>query len=92
MEQLPTAFMLAVVPLTVQTPGLVDTKDAAKPEVAVATNASGVPTVWLAGALKLRDWPMGCESDPPPPHALSEMAATRAQARNRFFRTGWRMK
>jgi hypothetical protein len=55
MAQSPKVIMLAAVPLTVQTVGVVDAKDTAKPEVAVATRASGVPKAWLAGALKLMD-------------------------------------
>ena len=92
MEQLPAATILAAVPLTVHTAGVVDAKDTARPELDVATRARGAaPTVWLAGTLKLMDCAMGCVSDPLPPQALSATMVTRAQARNKVFRTGWLM-
>ena len=53
-EQVPTATRLTVAPLTVQTDGELDAKLTAKPDEAVATSAgTGVPRIWLAGAVKL---------------------------------------
>ena len=54
MLQVPTATSVSVLPLTVQTLGVVDAKLTAKPELAVATSAGGVvPSVWLPGEVKL---------------------------------------
>lgn len=54
MLQLPAANSVSVLPLTVQTTGVVDVNDTARPEVALATSAGGaVPRVWLLGELKL---------------------------------------
>ena len=46
---------VAVVPLTVHTLVVCEAKLTAKPEVAVADNARGVPTVCVAGALNVMD-------------------------------------
>ena len=52
--QLPTATRVRVLPLTVQTAGVVDPNDTGSPDVAVATKAgAGVPKVWLPGDEKL---------------------------------------
>ena len=54
MEQLPTATSVSVLPLTVQTLGVVEAKLTASPELAVAASAGGVvPSVWLPGEAKL---------------------------------------
>lgn len=41
--QVPAATSVSVLPLAVQTPGLVDAKLTARPELALATSASGAP-------------------------------------------------
>ncbi|MDP3820015.1 MAG: hypothetical protein Q8R33_00935 [Burkholderiales bacterium] len=52
--QLPTATSVSVLPLTVQTLGVVDANDTARPDEAVAASAGGaVPRVWLPGDVKL---------------------------------------
>jgi hypothetical protein len=48
----PAARKVAVVPETVQTDCVVEAKLTARPEVAVAVNVSGVPTVCVAGVAK----------------------------------------
>ena len=53
MVQIPEAMKVAVVPETVQTDAVVEAKLTAKPELAVATIARGVPTVCVLGALKV---------------------------------------
>ena len=54
MLQLPTATSVSVLPLTVQTLGVVEAKLTARPELALATSAGGVvPSVWLPGEAKL---------------------------------------
>ena len=58
--QLPVLASNNVVPLTVQTVGVLDTSDTARPELALATRAGGVlPKVWLPGELKLMVCVMG---------------------------------
>ena len=58
--QLPVLASNSVVPETVQTAGVLDTRDTARPEVALATRAGGVlPRVWLPGELKLMVCVMG---------------------------------
>ncbi len=47
MVQVPAAPNAAVVPETVQTLGVVEAKETARPELAVAESASGAPTVWV---------------------------------------------
>jgi hypothetical protein len=42
----------AVVPLTVQTPVVVEAKETVRPELAVAESVRGVPTVCVPGLLK----------------------------------------
>ena len=50
----PTATSTSVLPLTVQTPGVAEANDTARPDVALATSAAGaVPRVWLPGEAKL---------------------------------------
>lgn len=49
----PEATNVAVVPLTVQTLVVVETNVTVNPELAVAANVSGVPTVCAAGVLKV---------------------------------------
>lgn len=52
--QVPALTKVKVVPLTVQTPGVVEDKVTARPELAVATKAPGVvPRFWLPGETKL---------------------------------------
>ena len=52
--QLPADTSVSVVPLTVQTAGVLDVKVTAKPALDVATSAgAGVPRVWLPGELKV---------------------------------------
>lgn len=52
--QVPKVTSDSVVPLTVQTFSVVDTKDTASPEVEVATNGAGAtPMTWLPGEVKL---------------------------------------
>ena len=47
---------VAVVPLTVQTPIVVEAKETANPELAVAASVSGVPTVCGPGFVKVIVW------------------------------------
>ena len=55
--QVPTASSVKLLPLTPQTLGVLDARLTGKPELALATSAGGaVPSVWLAGAAKLRVW------------------------------------
>jgi hypothetical protein len=50
----PVATKVSVLPLTVQTPVVVDVSTTGKPELALATKAAGVmPKVWVPGAVKL---------------------------------------
>jgi hypothetical protein len=51
----PAVIKVAVVPLTAQTPVVCDAKLTARPELAAADSASGVPTVCVLGALKVID-------------------------------------
>ena len=52
--QPPTATSVSVLPLTVQTLGVVEEKLTAKPELALAASAGGaVPRVWLPGEVKV---------------------------------------
>ncbi len=51
--QVPAATKVAVVPLTVQTPVVVEAKETCSPEVAVAANESGVPTLCVPGLLNV---------------------------------------
>jgi hypothetical protein len=54
MVQVPTATSVSVVPLTVQTPGVVEAKDTVRPDDAVAIRAgAGLPRVWLPGDVKV---------------------------------------
>ena len=54
MVQVPAATSVSVLPLTVQTLGVVEAKLTGRFELAVATNAGGaVPKVWLPGEVKL---------------------------------------
>jgi hypothetical protein len=53
MVHTPGAMKVAVVLLTVQTAVVCDANVIAKPELAVADNVSGVPTVCAAGALNV---------------------------------------
>jgi hypothetical protein len=53
MVHVPAVTNVAVVPLTAQTLVVCEAKLTAKPEVAVADSASGVPTVWVTGVLKV---------------------------------------
>ena len=53
MVQVPAAMKLAVTPETVQTAEVVEAKLTAKPELADAERAKGVPTVWAGMAPKL---------------------------------------
>ena len=53
--QVPTAASDSVVPLTVQTPGVVEVSTTGRPELALAIKLGGaVPNVWLPGVVKLR--------------------------------------
>ena len=56
--QVPEVSMVAVVPETEQSIGVVDVKLTTKPELAVAESVSGVPTVCVAIAPKV----MVCEA------------------------------
>ena len=49
----PEAANVAVVPLTVQTLVVCEAKETVRPELAVATNVNGVPTVCVPGLLKV---------------------------------------
>ena len=52
--QLPAVSNVRVVPLAVQTVGVADTNETARPEEACATSAAGaVPKVWLPGEMKV---------------------------------------
>ncbi len=51
--QVPTAPNVAVVPETVQTPGVVEAKETAKPELAFAESVSSAPTVCVPGLSKV---------------------------------------
>lgn len=52
--QPPGATSVKAAPLTVQTPGVVDANETARPDVAVAVSAGGaVPKAWLPGDVKL---------------------------------------
>ncbi len=51
--QVPDVTNEAVVPLTVQTLVVCETKLTGKPEVAVAVSVSGEPTVWVPGLLNV---------------------------------------
>lgn len=52
--QVPAETSVIVVPLTVHTKGVVETKSTLRPDVAVADRAGGVvPSVCVAGAVKL---------------------------------------
>ena len=52
--QVPTATSVSVVPLTVQTPVVVDAKLTTKPELALAARGAGaVPRVWLPGGVNV---------------------------------------
>jgi hypothetical protein len=53
MVQVPAAVNVAVVPLTVQIPAVVEAKDTARPELAVAESVRGVPTVCVPGLAKV---------------------------------------
>jgi hypothetical protein len=58
--QVPAITSDSVVPLTVQTLSVVDAKDTASPEDAVATSAGGaMPRVWLPGDVKVIVWEPG---------------------------------
>jgi hypothetical protein len=59
MVQVPAAMNEAVVPLTAQIAVVVDVKDTARPELAVAERVSGVPTVCVPGLAKVIFWAMG---------------------------------
>lgn len=78
--QVPTPTSVKVVPLTVQTAGVVDAKVTARPELAVALKAAGAkPKVCPAGAAKVMLWAAGCGAGslpPPPPQALSAATAS----------------
>ena len=51
---MPTATSVSVVPLTVQTAGVVDARTTGKPELALANRVGvAVPSVWLPGGVKL---------------------------------------
>lgn len=55
-EQLPALSKVTVVPLTLQTLGVVDAKDTARPDVDVAVNAgAATPQLALAGVAKVMD-------------------------------------
>ena len=52
--QVPAVSKVKLLPLTVQTSGVLDTNTTVKPELDVASNAGGgLPRVWLPGAAKL---------------------------------------
>ena len=54
--QVPAATRVRVVPLTVQTAGVLDSKVTTSPDVALATSATGAaPRVWLPGETKVMD-------------------------------------
>lgn len=83
--QLPTLTSVSVLPLTVQTAGVVDAKVTARPELAVALKAGGaMPKVWPAGAAKVMLCATGAGSlPPPPPQALRTATAAQANAGRR---------
>ena len=55
--QVPATTSASVLPLTVQTAGVVDAKLTASPELAVADSGAGaVPRVWVAGEVKVMLW------------------------------------
>ncbi|MDP3820014.1 MAG: hypothetical protein Q8R33_00930 [Burkholderiales bacterium] len=57
MLQGPALTSVNAVPLTVHTPGVVDSNDTARPEVEVAIRAAViVPSVWLPGEMKEMVW------------------------------------
>ncbi len=53
MVQVPDATNVAVVPLTVQIPVVVEVNDTANPEEAVAERVRGVPTICVPGLLNV---------------------------------------
>ena len=53
MVHVPAAANVAVVPLTVQTPVVCEAKLTVNPELAVATNDNGVPTICVPGLLNV---------------------------------------
>jgi hypothetical protein len=53
MVQVPVVSIVADVPDTVQTRGVVEANMTAKLEVAVAESVSGVPTFWVPGLVKV---------------------------------------
>lgn len=58
--QVPADTSVSVVPLTVHTPSVVDTKVTGRPELELNTSAGGgVPKAWLPGELKLMVWAAG---------------------------------
>ena len=55
-EQVPKASMVAVLPATLHTVGVVDLKDTARPELAVAVRLIVAPTSCVAIFAKVRVW------------------------------------
>ena len=92
MVQLPTPSKVKLVPLTLQTAGVVDASVTARPELAVALKAVGVtPKVCPAGAAKVMLCAAGCGAGslpPPPPQALSAAAASNINPDKTGRRTG----
>ena len=86
--QVPAPTSVTRLPLIVQTAGVVDANDTARPEVAVAVSAGGAaPNGWSPG--KLKEMACGtefaCGSASPPPQALKAINSTEATAGNRSF-------
>ena len=64
MEHVPTARMVAVLPETVQTEGVVETKVTGNPEVALALMVKGAtPSVTLLRAPNVMLWEAGFETE-----------------------------
>jgi hypothetical protein len=64
--QVPEASSTRVLPLTVQTAGVLDVIDTARPEFDVASNAGGAePMVWLPGDAKTMVWVVKAGTVPP---------------------------
>ena len=82
--QVPTPSSVALLLATVQTAGVDDTRATARPELALATSATGVGLkVWFAGAVKVSVCGAGAAGSllsPPPPQAASSAPSEAAQA------------
>lgn len=85
--QLPTLTSVRVVPLTVQTEGVVDAKTTGKPDVELATKAGGAcRRFWLPGEMKVMVCPSpGGAGSSLPPQALNVRSPATLHAARRIF-------